>query len=103
MDVVDLFKILAHDTRIRILDFLVQGPGEWHSVLDLEVRWIQGVRRSVLSHHLGLMRDGGLLDRKVSGQFRLYRVSELGRRIQIMVKRFRRFTEVLEEEEKDKW
>lgn len=68
-----LGAVLAHSLRLAILERLVEGPG---IVSDL----IESVGKSqpVVSKHLGILRDAGLLDCEVDGRCRIYRLSDAG-------------------------
>ena len=63
-----LFKLVADETRLRILYFLTQRP-ELHvgALCDL-------LRQSqpAVSHHLALLRSAGLIDRRRDGKHNFY-------------------------------
>jgi ArsR family transcriptional regulator, arsenate/arsenite/antimonite-responsive transcriptional repressor len=67
-DLVKLCKLLADETRMRILYFLTQ-----HS--ELHVRALcerLGESQPAVSHHLALMRVAGLIDRRREGKHNFY-------------------------------
>jgi len=67
-DLVKLCKLLADETRLRILYFLTQAP-------ELHVRALcdrLGESQPAVSHHLALMRVAGLLDRRREGKHNFY-------------------------------
>jgi ArsR family transcriptional regulator len=69
-DLVQLFKLLADDTRLRILSFL-QQTGE------LNVRELCRLlrqRQPSVSHHLALLRGAGLIDMRREGKHNFYRL-----------------------------
>jgi DNA-binding transcriptional ArsR family regulator len=65
------FKLLAEPMRLRILQLLMTGE---KSVSEL-VESLQATQANV-SKHLGLLVDGGLIARRKSGAFTLYRVAD---------------------------
>jgi ArsR family transcriptional regulator len=67
-DLVKLCKLLADETRLRILYFLTQFP-------ELHVRALcdrLGESQPAVSHHLALMRVAGLIDRRREGKHNFY-------------------------------
>ncbi|GIW95975.1 MAG: transcriptional regulator [Pirellulaceae bacterium] len=63
-------KILADPTRLAILRILVDGPkhvGEVNEVLALEP--------TLLSHHLRVLREAGLVEAQRDGKAVLYRIA----------------------------
>jgi len=67
----ELFKSLAHATRIRILDELRAGP---RSVLDLQ--HALGLGQPSVSQHLAALRGKGLLLARREGAFVRYSVAD---------------------------
>ena len=62
-----LLKLLADETRLAVLRQLMKGPkhvGEINKALDME--------QSLLSHHLRVLRDAGLINGKRDGKAVLY-------------------------------
>jgi ArsR family transcriptional regulator len=69
-DLVGLFKLLADETRLRIL-FLLQQRRE------LNVRTlcqILGQSQPAVSHHLALLRTSGLIEMRRAGKHNFYRL-----------------------------
>jgi len=67
-DVVKLCKLLADETRLRILYYLTQSQ-------ELHVRALcelLGESQPAVSHHLALMRVAGLIDRRREGKHNFY-------------------------------
>ena len=67
-DLVQLFKLLADETRLRILHYLVQQD-------ELNVRTLcQLLRQSqpAVSHHLALLRVAGLIECRRDGKHNFY-------------------------------
>lgn len=63
----ELLKALAEPLRLRIVDLLRDRPmnvGEVAQTLGVEVM--------IASHHLGILRRAGLLDRRKEGRFAVY-------------------------------
>lgn len=63
-------KILGDDTRLSVLKLLLKGPkhvGELNKSL--------GVEQSLLSHHLKILREEGLVEATRDGKAVLYRVA----------------------------
>ena len=69
-DLVQLFKLLADETRLRILFFLHQT--DELNVLELCKRL--RLRQPSVSHHLALLRAAGLLEMRRQGKHNYYRV-----------------------------
>jgi ArsR family transcriptional regulator len=63
-------KILADETRLAVVEQLLEGPkhvGEMNQVL--------GIEQSLLSHHLKVLRESGLVESERDGKSVLYRLS----------------------------
>lgn len=78
-DLVQLFKLLADETRLRILHFLLQEP-------ELNVRTLcelLGQSQPAVSHHLALLRVAGLIESRRDGKHNFYRI--LPKRMQEML------------------
>jgi ArsR family transcriptional regulator len=69
-EIVQLFKLLADETRLKILHFLHQA-GELN-VLELCRRLCQ--RQPSVSHHLALLRVAGLIEMRRDGKHNYYRL-----------------------------
>ena len=64
-------KVLADETRLATLELLMDGPqhvGELNEKLDVE--------QSLLSHHLRIWRDAGLVESQRDGKQMLYRLAK---------------------------
>ena len=69
-DLVQLFKLLADETRLRILNFLVQSD-------ELNVRSLCGLlaqSQPAVSHHLALLKEAGLIECRRDGKHNFYRL-----------------------------
>jgi len=66
----DILRALGDPTRLTVLQALLQGPLH---VNDLQKR--VSVGQSLLSHHLKVLRDAGLVLAKRDGKAVLYRVT----------------------------
>jgi ArsR family transcriptional regulator len=67
-DMVKLFKLLSDETRLRILSELTHEP-------ELHVRALCDLLQQsqpAVSHHLGLLRDAGLIERRREGKHNFY-------------------------------
>ncbi len=62
-------QLLAHPIRVQILDLLIRHAGQV-CVCDLEAAL--PVKQATVSHHLRLLRDGGLIDCERRGQWAYY-------------------------------
>ena len=70
-DLVGLFKLLADETRLRILHYLRQTP-------ELNVRTFVGLlgqTQPAVSHHLALLREAGVLQCRRDGKHNYYRLA----------------------------
>lgn len=70
----DLLKVLADETRLAIVEQLLDGPkhvGEINAALQVE--------QSLLSHHLRVLRDAGLVTAERDGKAVLYALSHAAR------------------------
>lgn len=79
-----ILKGIGHEVRLRIIEMLHQEEGRSVQELQKELE----IEQSVLSHHLGKMRDMGLLQSEREGRKVLYRLKdpELARIIDCMEK-----------------
>jgi ArsR family transcriptional regulator, arsenate/arsenite/antimonite-responsive transcriptional repressor len=69
-DLVQLFKLLSDETRLRILSYLMQTD-------ELHVRALcdlLGQSQPAVSHHLALLRVSGLIESRRDGKHNFYRV-----------------------------
>ena len=69
-DLVQLFKLLSDETRLRILYFLMQQE-------ELNVRALCKLLRQsqpAVSHHLALLRVAGLIESRRDGKHNFYRI-----------------------------
>jgi ArsR family transcriptional regulator, arsenate/arsenite/antimonite-responsive transcriptional repressor len=69
-------KALADPTRLRMLDLLVQQP-EPLCVCDITERFAQN--QPTISHHLRILREGGLIDTEKRGIWSHYWATDAGR------------------------
>lgn len=67
-DVVKLCKLLADETRLRILHYLTQS----HELHVRALCELLGESQPAVSHHLALMRVAGLIDRRREGKHNYY-------------------------------
>ncbi|MEO1237266.1 MAG: metalloregulator ArsR/SmtB family transcription factor [Planctomycetota bacterium] len=70
-DGAELFRVLGDGTRLGVVMQLMNGPrrvGELNESL--------GVEQSLLSHHLRVLRDAGLVTAERDGKAVVYRVAE---------------------------
>ena len=66
----DLLKVLADQTRLAVVAQLLEGPrhvGQLNAALGLEP--------SLLSHHLRVLRDAGLVESRRDGKAVLYQLA----------------------------
>lgn len=66
-----ILKVLADDTRLAVVRALMSGPqqvNEINATLHLE--------QSLLSHHLRVLRDAGIVSSQREGKAVLYRLAE---------------------------
>ena len=61
------FKALAHESRLRLLGFLAQRPRTVQ-----ELAGLLGLTEPTTSHHLGLLRQAGLVTLRVEGNLHWY-------------------------------
>jgi len=67
---VQLLKLLADETRLRILYLLHQA----HELNVLELCKLLRQRQPSVSHHLALLRSAGLIDMRRDGKHNYYRI-----------------------------
>lgn len=87
VDLVALFKLAADETRLRIFSLLVSHQ-------ELHVRALcQHLDQSqpAVSHHLGLMYDAGLIERRRAGKHNFYRV-RMGKTAEALAKFIRQLS-----------
>ena len=78
-DLVQLFKLMADETRLRILFFLMQEE-------EINVRTLCDLLKQsqpAVSHHLALLRVAGLIAARRDGKHNFYRI--IPRRVQEML------------------
>jgi DNA-binding transcriptional ArsR family regulator len=68
-----LGAVLAHPLRLAILERLVEGPAIVSDLIEAV-----GKPQPVVSKHLGILRDTGLLDCEADGRCRIYRLAHAG-------------------------
>lgn len=70
-ELVQLFKLLADETRLRIVSLLVEAP-EYHvrALCDLLDQ-----SQPAVSHHLALLRTAGLIECRRQGKHNFYRLA----------------------------
>lgn len=70
-DCASVLKVLADDTRLAAIEQLMDGPmhvGQINEVLNIE--------QSLLSHHLRVLRDAGLVEATRDGKRVLYSLAK---------------------------
>jgi DNA-binding transcriptional ArsR family regulator len=70
MATMNRFAVIAEPSRRGLLDVLISGP---HSVNDLVSA--SGMSQPVVSKHLRILRDSGLVHVEPEGQRRLYSIN----------------------------
>ncbi len=65
----DLFKLLGHPVRLQILDILSRHSGQ---VCVCEIEQHFDIRQPTISHHLRLLREGGLIEAEQRGLWVYY-------------------------------
>lgn len=65
-----VLRILAEPTRLQVIRTLLDGPKHVH-----RIHRGLGVEQSLLSHHLRVLRDAGLVEARRDGKAVLYRLS----------------------------
>jgi DNA-binding transcriptional ArsR family regulator len=67
----EMLRALSEPIRLRIVDCLRSGPknvGEIGEALDAEI--------VTVSHHLGILKNAGIVERERQGRFMLYKLRE---------------------------
>lgn len=67
---VEKLKVLAEPTRLAVLEILMQGP-QHVSKINAQLKIEQGL----LSHHLRVLREAGLVEAERDGKAVLYRIA----------------------------
>ena len=70
-DVVKIFKALSDPTRLRIMLLLRQ-----RELCVCELMFILNMEQSRVSHHMRVLRDGGIAETVRDGRWIIYRVPE---------------------------
>ncbi|MCC7502127.1 MAG: helix-turn-helix transcriptional regulator [Flavobacteriales bacterium] len=68
----ELLKVAAHPQRLAILDLL----GRNKRLCVLELTDLLGLEQAILSQHLTLMRDKGLVDFEKEGKYSFYYLAQ---------------------------
>lgn len=66
----DLLKVLADETRLGVVQELLNGPkcvGEMNETIQCE--------KTLLSHHLKILREAGIVESQREGKSMLYRLA----------------------------
>jgi DNA-binding transcriptional ArsR family regulator len=67
------FRALGDETRLRILELLVDGERSVGELID-----VTGLGQSLVSHHLRTLRDAGLVITRRDGRWIFYDIAETG-------------------------
>lgn len=70
-DCASVLKVLADETRLAVVEQLIDGPrhvGEINEALEVE--------QTLLSHHLRVLRDAGLVTSERDGKHVLYSLAK---------------------------
>ncbi len=70
-DCADKLKLLADTTRLAVLESLMDKPKRVGELMEL-----LGVEQSLMSHHLALLREAGLVESVREGKSVLYQLAE---------------------------
>jgi ArsR family transcriptional regulator, zinc-responsive transcriptional repressor len=70
-DCADKLKLLADTTRLAVLESLMDKPKRVGELMDL-----LGIEQSLLSHHLALLREAGLVEGHRDGKSVLYQLAQ---------------------------
>ena len=73
----DRLKALADETRLRVLDLLIQH-GEALCVCDITAQF--NLRQPTISHHLRLLREAALIRAEKHGTWMYYSATDEGKR-----------------------
>jgi len=65
-------KILAVEVRLSVVRWLMEHSEGTVTEIGAAVK----VEQSLLSHHLKILREHGLVERKIEGQARVYHLTE---------------------------
>ena len=71
VDCASVLKVLADETRLAVVEQLLEGPkhvGEINEALEVE--------QTLLSHHLRVLRDAGLVNSERDGKQMLYSLTK---------------------------
>jgi len=69
-DCADKLKLLADTTRLAVLESLMDKPKRVGELIEC-----LGVEQSLMSHHLALLREAGLVETTRDGKSVLYKLS----------------------------
>lgn len=66
----ELLRVLADETRLKVVELLMDGPRRVFELnLDLDIE------PSLLSHHMRALRDAGVVEVERDGKTRIYSLS----------------------------
>jgi len=65
-----IFNALANPARLKILTYLIQIPLPVCVITEL-----LGLEQTLVSHHLKILRDAGLINVEVGGKYRFYHIT----------------------------
>lgn len=69
-DCADKLKVLADPTRLSVMEILMQGPQQVGQINEQ-----LGLEQSLLSHHLKVLRDAGLVQATRQGKCVVYQLA----------------------------
>lgn len=70
--VISIFRALGDPSRFKVLMLVLEAPRN-----VTEIVHALGMKQSLVSHHLGVLRECGLLKAQRKGPFVLYQVSKV--------------------------
>jgi len=74
LDLEAVFKTLADQHRLKMLNMLVQADGQ--AICVCEFQEALGLKQTTTSYHLRQLADAGILDRERRGTYAYYRLRE---------------------------
>jgi len=69
-DCAEILRLLAHETRLAVVRYLMDGPRHVHALNEP-----LAIDQSLLSHHLKVLREAGLVEASRDGKAVLYQLS----------------------------
>lgn len=95
MKIVNVFKALSDETRLRIINILLK-----ENLCVCEIMDILGMTQSRISRHLGILKQVELIEEERKGKWVIYKIAKKNKDILSYVKHHTRNEQILDSDKK---